>query len=215
MSESIQYAQGENICIRSLSPVVLTAVLDIPPISARLNADWERDMASQLCLKVGDVEKLSLARARQRWPEFNPCIHAITSWTQSMGLQDALSSADMALMACRGARYHNDVELYGSSAFCNLFLSEDKGLDLHFPDLGLRMPLNRGTAVIFDTGQTHAVIKRNSHSFDASDFPQDSDCSLVFLTWELLIEHPAVAHALQIRFTPQTFIQQSHSSPNS
>ena len=104
-------------------------------------------------------------------------------------------------MACRGARYHHDAEQYGNFAFCNLFLSEDKGLDLHFPNLNLRIPLARGTVVIFDTAQTHAVIPRGvsaSHGFKASDFPPELDCSQVFLTWELPLAKPHVAEVLGI-----------------
>lgn len=187
---------------RNISPVVLTTVLDIPVPTARLNADWEREIALQLFLEPGDVDVLPLARARLRWPDLSQCVNAMENWTRTIELQEVLSSAEMALMACRGARYHNDVELYGSSAFCNLFLSKDKGLDLHFPDLGLRIPLASGTAVIFDTGQTHAVIKRSSNGFDEADFPSGSDCSLVFLTWELPIENPSVTHAMQIKFIP-------------
>ena len=145
---------------RSVSPIILTTTLDIPAVSARLHADWERDIATQLFLEPGEVEELSLARARLRWPDYKLCLEAMANWTSGIGLQDVLNTADMALMACRGARYHHDAEQYGNSAFCNLFLSEDKGLDLHFPQAGLRIPLTRGTAVIFDTGQTHAVIKR-------------------------------------------------------
>jgi hypothetical protein len=186
---------------RSISPIILTTTLDIPTISTRLNADWERDIATQLYLATGDVEELPLARARLRWPDYKQCLEAMARWTQDVGLQDVLGTAEIALMACRGASYHNDVELYGDSIFCNLFLSEDKGLDLHFPDVGLRIPLTRGTAVMFDTGQTHAVIKRSSIGFDEADFPSGSDCSLVFLTWELPIENPKVIHALQIAST--------------
>ena len=47
----------------------------------------------------------------------------------------ALAASDVALMACRGAKYHHD----GAAAFCNLFLSEDRGLDLHFPATGQRI----------------------------------------------------------------------------
>ena len=185
---------------RSISPIVLNAKLDIPAISTRLSADWEREIASQLFLEPGDVEELPLTRSRLRWPDFSQCIQTMTNWTNDVGLQDVLSSADMALMACRGARYHHDAEQYGGSAFCNLFLSEDKGLDLHFPDIGLRIPLTRGTAVIFDTGQTHAVIKRCSDDFRVTDFPPGSDCSLVFLTWELPIENAGVEKTLDIKF---------------
>ena len=192
---------------RSISPIILTTTLDIPAISTRLNADWERDIATQLCLATGDVEELPLARARQRWPDYKRCLEAMACWTHAVGLQDVLRTADMALMACRGARYHHDAEQYGGSAFCNLFMSEDKGLDLHFPQVGLRIPLTRGTAVIFDTGQPHAVIKRSSSDFNANDFPLGDDCSLVFLTWEMPIENASVvktgvAKALQIEFTP-------------
>jgi hypothetical protein len=191
-----------NRLSRNISPIVLTAVLDIPVPTARLNADWERDIASQLCLEVGDVEELSLARTRLRWDGLAPCMQIMANWTHAVGLHDVLSTANIALMACRGARYHHDAEQYGDSAFCNLFLSEDKGLDLHFPNINLRIPLQRGTAVIFDTGQTHAVIKRSSSGFDEDDFPLGSDCSLVLVTWELPIDNGHVAHALQIEFTP-------------
>jgi hypothetical protein len=63
-------------------------------------------------------------------------------------------------MVCRGARYHHDGDQYGGAAFCNLFLSDDKGQDVHFPLLDLRVPLQRGTVLIFDTCQPHAVIPR-------------------------------------------------------
>lgn len=192
---------------RSISSVVLTAILDIPVPTASLNADWEREIVLQLFLEPGDVEELPLARARLRWPALSQCVQTMKNWTRTVGLQDVLSNANMALMACRGARYHHDAEQYGGSAFCNLFLSEDKGLDLHFPHVGLRIPLTRGMAVIFDTGQTHAVIKRSSSGFNETDFPSGSDCSLVFLTWVLPIENTGVektgvAKALQIAFTP-------------
>ena len=196
------YGQYDAMRSRSISPIVLAATLDIPAPTARLNADWEREIALYLALEPGDVAQLPLARARPRWPDFSQCVQAMTNWTCSLGLQDVLSTAAMALMACRGARYHHDAEQYGGKAFCNLFLSEDKGLDLHFPQTGLLIPLIRGTAVVFDTGQTHAVIKRGSCDFDSDDFPQGSDCSLVFLTWELPIENTSVAQALQIEFTP-------------
>ena len=208
------YRQGDAMRSRSVSPIVLSTTLDIPAPTARLNADWEREIALNLVLEPGDVEALPLARARMRWPDYSQCVLAMANWTHAVGLQDVLRTADIALMACRGARYHHDAVQYGGSAFCNLFLSEDKGLDLHFPLVGLRIPLTRGTAVIFDTGQPHAVIKRSSSDFNANDFPLGDDCSLVFLTWELPIENASVektgvAKALQIEFTPPSQI-----SPN-
>ena len=185
---------------RSVSDVLLTTTLNIPTPPARLVADWERDIATQLGLEPGDVEQLPLARARLRWPDYKHCVQAMQDWTQGLALADVLTKSEVALMACRGAKYHHDVGQYGGAAFCNLFMSEDKGLDLHFPHAGLRIPLVRGTAVVFDTGQPHAVIKRQSNGFNSADFAPHEDCSLVFLTWELPIEDALVAGPLQIAF---------------
>ena len=191
---------GDAIRSRNVSAVVITGTVDVPAPPARLIADWERDISQRLELVAGDVETLPLARARMRWPDYHHCVQAVSDWLRTAGLDDVLTESNVALMACRGAKYHHDGEHYGGAAFCNLFLSEDKGLDLHFPSTGHRIPLVRGTVVIFDTGQPHAVIQRNSSGFNVADFPADQDCAQVFLTWELPIEDAHVAHKLQIDF---------------
>jgi hypothetical protein len=194
------YWSGDAIRSRNVSDVVLTSTVNVPAPPARLIADWEREISQRLELEPGDVETLPLARARMRWPDYGRCVQAVSDWIRTLGLQDVLTDSSVALMACRGAKYHHDGEHYGGSAFCNLFLSDDKGLDLHFPSTGHRIPLVRGTVVIFDTGQPHAVIQRNSNDFKAADFPTELDCSQVFLTWELSIENVFFAKALQINF---------------
>jgi len=194
------YWSGDAIRSRSVSDVVLSGTVDIPAPPARLVADWERETSLRLGLEPGDVEALPLARARVRWPDYRHCVQAVTDWTRMLGLQDVLAPSDVALMACRGARYHHDGAQYGGAAFCNLFLSEDRGLDVHFPSTGQRIPLVRGTVVVFDTGRPHAVIARHSSGFNVADFPPDQDCTQVFLTWELPIENAHVAQALQIAF---------------
>ena len=185
---------------RSVSDVVLSATVDVPAPPARLMADWKRDIACRLELEPGDVEALALPRARARWPDYSQCVQAVTDWTRTLGLQEVLASSDVALMACRGAKYHHDAAHYGGMAFCNLFMSEDKGLDVHFPATGHRIPLVRGTVLMFDTGQPHAVIDRRSDGFDVADFPCDQDLTHIFLTWELPIEHVNVGRVLGITF---------------
>lgn len=191
---------GDALRSRSVSDVVLSTTLDLPALPARLIADWERDIAQHLNLEPGDVEALPLARARMRWPDYKHCVQALADWTRVLGLREVLAASDVALMACRGAIYHHDGAHYGAAAFCNLFLSEDRGLDLHFPRTGHRIPLHRGTTVIFDTGQPHGVIARHSGGFEVADFPSGQDFSQVFLTWELPIENANVGQALQIAF---------------
>ncbi len=191
---------GDAIRSRNVSDVVISGTVDVPAPPARLIADWEREISQHLELEPGDVETLPLARARMRWPDYSRCVQAVSDWTRELGLQDVFTASSVALMTCRGAKYHHDGEHYGGAAFCNLFLSEDKGLDLHFPSTGHRIPLTRGTVVIFDTGQPHAVIQRSSSGFNVADFPKDQNYTQVFLTWELSIEDAHVAHKLQIDF---------------
>lgn len=198
------FRSGDALRSRSVSDVVLMGTLDVPAPPARLIADWEREISMQLRLQPGDVEALPLARARARWPDYRHCAEVASDWVGTLGVQDGLADCEVALMACRGARYHHDADQYGGAAFCNLFLSEDKGLDLHFPSVGRRIPLTRGTAVVFDTGQPHAVIDRNADGFEAAHFGPERDCSLMFLTWELPIENADVARALGTAFDVRT-----------
>ncbi len=194
---------GGAIRSRSVSGTVHVGALDVPAPPARLAADWEREIATRLFLEPGDVEPLPLARARMRWPGFARAVQAMADWLAALGMPGVLDDgehAHLALMACRGARYHHDAEQYGSAVFCNLFVSEDKGLDVHFPGLGLRVPLARGTALVFDTAQPHAVVRRGSSGFDAAHFAAGCDVTQCFLTWELPVANPAVARAMGIGF---------------
>ena len=194
------FLSGDAMRSRSVSDVVLSGRVDVPAPPARLIADWEREVSSRLALDPGDVEPLPLVRARARWPDYRQCVQAVSDWTRGLGLHELLASSEVALMACRGASYHHDGAQYGGAAFCNLFLCEDKELDVHFPSTGQRIPLVRGTVLLFDTGQPHAVIRRGSSGFDAAHFAPGEDCTQVFLSWELPIEDAHVARALRIAF---------------
>lgn len=189
----------EAIRSRSVSRVLSQGTLAIPQPPARLTADWDRELA-RLGLEIGDIEPLPLARTIMRWPDYARCAEAVSAWMQTLGLPDLLSTSEIALMACRGTPYHHDAAQYGDSVFCNLFLSEDKGMDLHFPFLGKHIPLTRGTVVIFDTAQPHAAIPRGSSGFNVANFAPNQNCTQIFLTWELSIENAQLKRALQIDF---------------
>lgn len=189
---------GNTIRSRSVSRVVLSSTLALPAPPARLLADWQRETSERLDLEPGDVEALPLARARMRWPDYPHCVQAVADWTRTLGLHEAWAGTDVALMVCRGARYHHDGAQYGGMAFCNLFLSEDQGLDVHFPVSGHRIPLTRGTVLLFDPAQPHAVIDRSASGFQATDFPATQDRTQVFLTWELPIENAQLGQALAL-----------------
>lgn len=185
---------------RTVSHVALHEQLTVPAVPRHLQQDWQHEVTRHLQLQAGDVEELPLARARARWPDLRQCIQAAVDWTNSLRLDHLLTQSDMALMACRGAVLHDDAEQYSNCAFCNLFLSEDRGLDLHFASTGQRIALQRGTVVIFDTCQAHEVMVRGSDHFSVSDFPDALDLTQVFLTWELPIDHVQLAQLLGIQF---------------
>ncbi|MEI6762122.1 MAG: hypothetical protein WCO22_16900 [Betaproteobacteria bacterium] len=191
---------GDALRSRSVSALVLQGQLDVPALPARLLADGARDIALHLDLARGDVASLSLARARTRWPQYRQCAQAVADWLDIQGLQQVLAGSAVALMACRGTRYHHDANQYGGKAFCNLFVSEDCGMDLHFPATGHCIPLVRGTALVFDTGQCHAVIARGGSGNPQAVKTEATglDGAQLFLSWELPIEHTQVAKALQI-----------------
>jgi len=191
------FRSGDALCRRNVSAVVQSSVLDLPAPPAALEADWQREISRQMCLEPGDIETLSLTRTRFRWPELGRCIDAVRRWMAEMDLPEVLDNSDMALMASRGTRYHHDGGQYGGSVFCNVFLSADSGTDFHFPASGHRIALKRGTAVIFDPCQPHAIIRSGSPGFDAADFGLDMRPQ-VFLTWELPVEHDAIKKAFGI-----------------
>lgn len=191
------YAHAGQRLQRNASARVLHDTLTIPQVPPRIQNDWAREVAA-LGLMHGDVEPLPLARTIMRWSDYSQCGAAVAEWLAQLGLPGLLSVDDLALMACLGTPYHHDAELYGDRVFCNLFLSPDCGMDLHFPALDRRIPLQQGTVVVFDTAQPHAVIPRTSEDFDRSDFAADSDCLQVFLTWELPLANTRLQEVLQI-----------------
>lgn len=196
----VRFHDGEALRSRCVGGIVRAGVIDIPAPSTRLAADWAREIATNLRLEPGDVEALSLPRARTRWPDFRRCVQAASDWMGTIGPHDVLVTGEIALMACRGAPYHHDAARYGGSVFCNLFLSEDLGLDVHFPLADRRIALTRGTMLLFDTGQPHAVVPRGADRFDAADFAPGRERDQVFLTWELPVDDPGLARALGIAF---------------
>jgi hypothetical protein len=108
---------GEVIRSRCVSDIVLTGTVDVPVPPARLLADWDREISSRMDLEAGDVEAMPLARALMRWPDYKRCVQAASDWTCELGLGDVLAASDVALMACRGAKYHHDGAQYGGAAF--------------------------------------------------------------------------------------------------
>jgi hypothetical protein len=194
------FRSGDTVRSRSVSAVVLTDVIEVPVPPVPVLADWQRDIHFRLGLEAGDIDVLPLTRTRLRWPQLRDGFDATGRWMAALGLPDVLGSCDVALMASRGTPYHHDGGRYAGFAFCNLFLDADGDTDFHLPAAGRRIAIVRGTVVIFDPCQPHAIIKRDAPGFDAIDFLAADMRPQVFLTWELPIEHEAIGRAMGVTF---------------
>lgn len=183
---------------RSVSPEIRTAILDVPLPPASVIGGWQREIAGRLELAAGDIEPLPLGRTRLQWPQLRHCIDAVRQWLAANDMPGILADAPIALMGSRGTRYHHDGARYGGMAFCNLFLGDAPQTELHWPAIGRRIALARGTVVLFDPCQPHAIIGRGATRFDAADFAIAWMPPQVFLTWELPIEHADVTKVLGI-----------------
>jgi len=194
------FCSGAALRSRSVSTVVRATVLELPIVAPSLLADWHREIREQLHLQPGDIEAMRWARTRSRWREHRLCLDSAGRWMQALDLPGVLDASELALMASRGTPYHHDGALYADAAFCNVFLSEDGGTDLHFPLSACRVALVRGTAVVFDPCQPHAIVKRGAPGFAAADFAPASMPPQVFLTWEMPIEREDLARSLGVGF---------------
>ena len=188
------------MCTRPVSRTLRTGTLTPAPLPQGLQADCHREARTRLCIDPGDVEAFSLPRIVTRWPHFDAVTQSVGAWLRLLGIPAELfENAEVAFMGCRGASYHHDGARYGGIAFCNLFLSEDQDLAVRWPAIGKSLPPTRGTVALFDPCQPHGIVDAKNTSFDAADFTSP-DRLQFFLTWELPIEHPAVAKALGISF---------------
>ena len=183
---------------RTTGYLVLSDRLPLAAPPDRTIADWQRDSQQLLALEPGDVEPLPLARTRMRWPGCKQAMDLAWQWMSEQGMETARTGSEVALMACRGAACHHDGERYGDKAFLNLFLTDDEHMDLYFPVIDIRIPLGRGTIVLFDTYQPHTVVARGEVLFDHTHFLSPQVSAQVFLTWEVPISHAEVARQLSV-----------------
>lgn len=177
---------------RPVSARTWSATLTLPPCPVAVLAEWTRCVQHELALAPGDVEVLPWGQTRRRWPAYRGCADAAAQALAGQGLDGLLADSPPTLMVCLGARYHHDAEQYGEAVFCNLFLCDEAGLDLHFPLSGQRLPLQRGTLVLFDPSQPHGVVARHSLGFEAPALSPAALAGQVFLSWELSLDHAAL-----------------------
>lgn len=131
-------------------------------------------LQTQPCETTGLVESHMRLPAMQRSLLNALCIN-VAEQLQRWNLlkqEDVGAMQDAALlMSMRGALPHHDS--FVDNAETNLFWAialHDTDTDVLFPNLGQRIEQTRGTLLVFDAGQPHAVIAREHDVFMKSHF---------------------------------------------
>ncbi len=129
-----------------------------------------------------EVDSLRSAEASGLAASVAQCRPAVHDALQAWGLS-ADVSAEPSLLVCRGARFHHDAMGFADTFFVVLWLGTTPGLELVFPHLDVRVPLEYGTLVVFDSTQPHGVLPQGENVADASRAQTlDAQC---FLSWDV------------------------------
>ena len=103
-------------------------------------------------------------------------------------------------LACLGAPFHHDASDFPDQAFAVLWLSDDAGWDLVFPQIegpSRRVALQHGVVVVFDAAQPQGVVRRGGERYEDADFPVD-DSAGHCLSWDLHLGRVAAPQVLGI-----------------
>lgn len=148
---------------RTISGRVEHALLYLPALDESQIEAWSSKMGADSplsgeILALGEVEGALVPAG---------AMVAVKEWLASHGV--ATTGAHERAFACRGAPFHHDAESYPDSGFGVLWLADDTPWDLLFPFLKVRVPLEYGTVVMFDSAQPHAVVTRGSDASTSRD----------------------------------------------
>lgn len=165
--ELVAHAGGAHGQYRTLSDKILSGKLALPAEQAAVSRAW-RESLEDVTQRVGDVSNLGADVARAN-PVDESTLNSVFAWLLEQGLPDLSGPSSMSIFGCRAAPFHHDMWAFGDSLFCVVWMSEDVGLELVFPQLGKRVPLEMGTVIVFDSGQPHGVLwKGKKHYVEAS-----------------------------------------------
>jgi hypothetical protein len=108
-------------------------------------------------------------------------------------------------LACRGASFHVDHfdANWPESLFWVVAL-EDSDFDVYFPENGIRIPIERGTLIVFDPLSVHGVVPRGALRFDEQDLSKPNHPPVHFVSgsvplgiapWTRLVEVKSLEEA--------------------
>lgn len=189
--------QSPDGVMRTLGPKVHHTKLALSPMDEATTEVW-----SDMLTNCGEVATGQVAGLVEEGAYDPADLHQLVcSWLTGIGItKDTLRTLPMSPLACRGASFHSDAHSFSDFAFVVVWLSDDAGLDLLFPQLEQRIPLEYGTAVFFDAAQVHGVVPRGARSFPEDEFDERLSTGC-FVSIDLPIHRPSVARPLGVRRT--------------
>ncbi len=175
--------------VRSVSSRVAHQQLTLPETVRSAAQDTALRVLEHTSLGPLEVDSVSPADAVSLTACVPACRPAVSRVLEAWGLHADVGS-EPSVLVCRGARFHHDAMGFADTFFVVLWLGTVQGLELVFPYLETRIPLEYGTLVVFDSTQPHAVVPRGETVADATRAQElDAQC---FLSWDLPIQ-PAAA----------------------
>lgn len=90
-------------------------------------------------------------------------------WLSTFGIRAADLVDAGTVHACEGAWFHEDSDVFADSFFSVMWLEETDAWDLLFPQSNIRIPLHKGTTVLFDPAHVHGVVARGMPTFEATE----------------------------------------------
>ena len=192
---------------RSISDVVLTGRLALPQPDVDMLCDWSAAYDSG---EPGIVEHAG-PRTRLGQNESLKAIEDATlEWAALHGIRDLFDGAEIAPLVCQGALFHTDAIHFGEYLFCVVWLSDHIGLDLLFPNIGTRIPLEFGTVVFFDAAQPHGVVLEGQNTWDPAQYTaRIPDPTQHFVSFDV----PFAFKALEKRMNIRLFSKRTGSCP--
>lgn len=187
----------EGLLLRTIGDSVFHSVLNIPEPDHELACSWVEKLNQYPGFnEAGCIE--AVTGAMKGWSQFDDVHAAVDAWLTAQGMSGVLSTSDASILGCFGAPFHADFSYFADYSFAVLWLNQDSNLDLYFPNIDKRVPLQLGTVVLFDGSQPHGVVDRGSEIYDGSNYFERSDPTQLFVSWDVSLEHATVATRLGI-----------------
>jgi hypothetical protein len=156
---------------------------------------WAAALAATETAK-GDVSAVPFAALREA-PLEPGLLGVLLDWLQEQGFPDLSERVAVSVLGCRAVPFHQDLYAFGDSLFCVVWLADDCGLELVFPAEETRVPLQRGTVVVFDSGQPHGVLRAGAETYQEDAYP--GQALQMFVSLDIGATLPGVASRMGIR----------------